>query len=923
MDDARFAETQSCLLNAVFYRAGTHIPFAARFGPHSVLYNHTTCTIAQLDHAGNARLEAGGVYTVEEPDSVSLRHSRMPEAVQQPQSRRHSEMPPGFFKTFALGRSNNRRRSESSLAVTQRKGSKGSILGLKIPMESSKEEPESGGGDSKKWPIAPSKTVSGVLSAMATTPTDGPSEGTGGSFFTLRRKTKKPSGDEDGGGGDGSAEGVAQQPGNALGAGKGLSKTTENLVTAENASVDDVVDLLDFLKSPPKRERSRSNEREPHSTSNSASPNGAVPARESTAGSRASAAGGQPVASMPAITSQETASEKRTSILSLKNQMMVGSSPLTSAPPTLRLKAGQAATLLSEQDSSAAGSGGTIEGQPSMLSRVGSTQDVGGPGGRSSHHKRPVSGGFLVDPDPPSYEGFLRSDAVPGVNLYFRLGDSHLRAFRADFHLDLYGKEFHVLLDTLRSESKLLDDAALQLTEQEKPETVPRSPVREKSTDDLGRLQIQYQPDEEGLQTPFHVTQATLDKLVERMTSSYGPDKNFISMMLHTYRHVTNPVTMMTKLTARLHVSAPLESDPDALASNESWKPVLKIRTISVVLTWIKHMWVPDFVTPEMREELDKFVRAIRGSFGSSERDKALDESHAHEFQLLAGHLRGVIKQLEIEHDARAAQTTDVPRHPPPLTKQEFLGLDLVELARHLTIREHEQLCDIKPIHFLLRLWTDKDPIVEREVQPITNMVGSFNTPELKNRVKVVESFIKLARECRKLNNFNTVMAIVSGLNLVAVSRLKATWEAVEQKRVKQLNELESVLSPTGNFRVYRSLVEEFEEDTGKARRPYIPILSLFLKDLLFMNDGNPKHVDSGFINVDKLRTLYTRVQQFLAVQQADYQPLAGTPSTLLQSYCAHLHALDENKLYKYSCLCEPKMGTEELRLREKWMSKQ
>jgi hypothetical protein len=48
---------------------------------------------------------------------------------------------------------------------------------------------------------------------------------------------------------------------------------------------------------------------------------------------------------------------------------------------------------------------------------------------------------------------------------------------------------------------------------------------------------------------------------------------------------------------------------------------------------------------------------------------------------------------------------------------------------------------------------------------------------EIKNRVKVVEKLIKIANHCLKLNNYNTALAIVSGLNLVSVSRLKATWE--------------------------------------------------------------------------------------------------------------------------------------------------
>eukprot|EP00842_Homolaphlyctis_polyrhiza_P006117 jgi/Hompol1/6506/HPOL_002388-RA len=275
---------------------------------------------------------------------------------------------------------------------------------------------------------------------------------------------------------------------------------------------------------------------------------------------------------------------------------------------------------------------------------------------------------------------------------------------------------------------------------------------------------------------------------------------------------------------------------------------------------------------------------------------------------------------------------------PDSKTKQEFLDFDPVELAQQLTYREHEMLCAVQPIQFFLRLWCDeRNPVIEREVQPVNDIINSFNTmsywvatevctqPELKNRVKVIEAFIKIAKECRKLQNMNTLMAIISGLNLVAVSRLKNTWEAIDAKRVKQLNDLESVLSPTNNFRIYRSLVEEYNEEMVKSRKPYIPILSLFLKDFLFINDGNPKITENGNINVDKLRTLYLRATQVLATQSCSYYGPGGPSSPAsspVQAYCSNLRALKEPALYKYSCLCEPKSGDDQIRLREKWMAK-
>ena len=49
--------------------------------------------------------------------------------------------------------------------------------------------------------------------------------------------------------------------------------------------------------------------------------------------------------------------------------------------------------------------------------------------------------------------------------------------------------------------------------------------------------------------------------------------------------------------------------------------------------------------------------------------------------------------------------------------------------------------------------------------------------PHVRTRVGVVETFIKLALALRKLRNYNTLYAVVTGLNHGAVQRMRRTWE--------------------------------------------------------------------------------------------------------------------------------------------------
>jgi len=47
--------------------------------------------------------------------------------------------------------------------------------------------------------------------------------------------------------------------------------------------------------------------------------------------------------------------------------------------------------------------------------------------------------------------------------------------------------------------------------------------------------------------------------------------------------------------------------------------------------------------------------------------------------------------------------------------------------------------------------------------------------PKKKQRVRVVEFWIETARECFNIGNFNSLMAIIAGLNMSPVARLKKT----------------------------------------------------------------------------------------------------------------------------------------------------
>lgn len=54
-------------------------------------------------------------------------------------------------------------------------------------------------------------------------------------------------------------------------------------------------------------------------------------------------------------------------------------------------------------------------------------------------------------------------------------------------------------------------------------------------------------------------------------------------------------------------------------------------------------------------------------------------------------------------------------------------------------------------------------------------LCSCFQHSKKKQRVKTIEFWIETARECFNVGNFNSLMAIIAGLNMSPISRLKKT----------------------------------------------------------------------------------------------------------------------------------------------------
>lgn len=171
------------------------------------------------------------------------------------------------------------------------------------------------------------------------------------------------------------------------------------------------------------------------------------------------------------------------------------------------------------------------------------------------------------------------------------------------------------------------------------------------------------------------------------------------------------------------------------------------------------------------------------------------------------------------------------------------MDFDPLEIARQLTLKESKLFCSILPEE-LVRLGTSQKTNTSTTVKAmaalstdITGWVAEsiLSQNDIKKRTAVMKQWIKIGNKCLELNNYNTLMAIVSGLNSSTISRLKKTWNTLSTKSKNIFDNLRSITDCSRNYAIYRSRLKE-------NLPPCLPFLGLILTDITFIEEGNPSY---------------------------------------------------------------------------------
>ncbi|EFA83768.1 Ras guanine nucleotide exchange factor [Heterostelium album PN500] len=239
-----------------------------------------------------------------------------------------------------------------------------------------------------------------------------------------------------------------------------------------------------------------------------------------------------------------------------------------------------------------------------------------------------------------------------------------------------------------------------------------------------------------------------------------------------------------------------------------------------------------------------------------------------------------------------------------------------------MTLIEFEIYKKIKPPELLNQSWNKTK--LKHRAPNVLKMIDRFNnvsmwvatmiiqTQKVKARARMMTRFIKIADHLKAMNNYNSLMAIIAGLNFSSVYRLKYTRDELSAQTMRVYGDLEKIMNSESSFKNYRTRLMA-------SSPPYLPYLGVHLTDLTFMEE-NPDLINMevapnrkvDLINFTKRTLVFKVISMVQQSQQLSYnlQPVHQIQEFLLNiksDYKGQSLDLYQQDLYRESLRREPR----------------
>ncbi|EAW86591.1 RasGEF domain family, member 1A, isoform CRA_b [Homo sapiens] len=384
-----------------------------------------------------------------------------------------------------------------------------------------------------------------------------------------------------------------------------------------------------------------------------------------------------------------------------------------------------------------------------------------------------------------------------------------------------------------------------------------------------------------------HLISGSLEALMEHLvpTVDYYPDRTYIFTFLLSSRVFMPPHDLLARVgQICVEQKQQLEAGPEKA----------KLKSFSAKIVQLLKEWTEAFPYDFQDEKAMAELKAITHRVTQcDEENGTVKKAIAQMTQslLLSLAARSQLQELREKLRPPAVDKGPILKTKPPAAQKDILGVccDPLVLAQQLTHIELDRVSSIYP-EDLMQIVSHMDSLDNHRCRGDLTKTYSleaydnwFNCLSMlvatevcrvvkkKHRTRMLEFFIDVARECFNIGNFNSMMAIISGMNLSPVARLKKTWSKV---KTAKFDVLEHHMDPSSNFCNYRTALQGATQRSQMANssreKIVIPVFNLFVKDIYFLHKIHTNHLPNGHINFKKFWEISRQIHEFMTWTQVE-----------------------------------------------------
>jgi hypothetical protein len=116
---------------------------------------------------------------------------------------------------------------------------------------------------------------------------------------------------------------------------------------------------------------------------------------------------------------------------------------------------------------------------------------------------------------------------------------------------------------------------------------------------------------------------------------------------------------------------------------------------------------------------------------------------------------------------------------------------------------------------------------------------------------------------------------------------------------------IDDLMSSKNNYKLYRSELARVNENLKPEAPPILPYLGIYLRDLLYIDDGNPSVMDDGNLNYEKVNLIGSKLFE-IRRYQLQKNLIIDDEDPFIVNYLTNIVAMDDELLFEVSSSMYP-----------------